>query len=71
MCAAANESSAILLKVEKIVHQKTYETTNIGLTAIETSIIQMEARITGRLTLNQIWNLATAVRIQKPQGSKM
>jgi hypothetical protein len=69
MFAESDESTAILPRVMRIVHQKAFQTPKIGLTGMGTWIIQMKARTTGRQTMNPIWNWTTAVRIQKHRSS--
>jgi hypothetical protein len=70
MSAESNKSNAMLLKVMSIANPKAFQTPKIGLTGMGTWIIQTTAKVTGRQTMNQIWNRTTAVRIQKPGGAE-
>jgi hypothetical protein len=55
----------------RLVHLKAFQTPKIGLTGMETWIIEMRARTTERQTLNQICNWTMAVKIEKPHSSGM
>jgi hypothetical protein len=71
MFAESDETTAILPRVMRIVHQKAFQTPQFGLTGVGIWIIQMIARTAGKQTINPIWNWTNAVRIQKPRSSGM
>jgi hypothetical protein len=71
MSTESNESTTILLKVMRIAHLKAFQTLKIGLTELGSWIIQTTVKMTGRGTMNRIWNWTTAVRIQKPRRRGM
>jgi hypothetical protein len=67
MSAESNESTATLLKLMRIAQQKAFPTMRISLNGMRTWIIQTTAKMTGRQTMNQIWNWITPGRIKKPR----
>jgi hypothetical protein len=71
MSTESNESTAILLKVMWIAHLTPFQIPKIGFTGMETWIIQRAVKITGRQTMNQIWDWTMAVTIQKLRSCGM